>query len=193
MVSSKEERSRCKRCGRNWAVGWYSYCRRCADTLARQDFRSKDKLVLYLHREMRLLRGSLKIIAKSLGRYEAEKLFRDQLKARNHKAFTEWRRRNPYRPKQEWGGEVTPTYKWYVSDGCSDYKLRAHVRSHAGGGHNWWCCNRRDVYFTDPLGNKWWGVHIAAEWGNEFFSSDCGTGFFSNNEVHCRKLKKQEA
>ena len=163
-------------------------CRLCARKRTEQWMQGEDKVVLYLSRRLMLPSLALQVVAARLGRHAAERIRFAQIKVDNMRRLARWRREyahlhctySPGKPSL-----AVPCYEWFVTDGFELFEIKCHVRGHNNGGHNWWCCSRRDVWFTDFVGNKWWGIHLAQEAG--------GGEWFSNDVVRCRKLKKQVA
>jgi hypothetical protein len=145
----------------------------------------QDKTVLYLVKRMVLPSATLQLIAARLGNYEAERLCCAQLAAKYRERLARWRAScarshwTVFPPKPSL---LMPGYQWFVTDGAESFKIRCFVKSHKGGGHNWYCCSRRDIWFTDFTGNEWWGIHLAQEQGGTYFSNDV---------VRCRKLKQK--
>lgn len=138
--------------------------------------RCTNKITLYISKRMVLPVPSIALIAKFKNRWEAEKLYLFKIKLQNRANFIAWHRTGCKlccKPVL-----LNPTYKWFVTDAVNSFELECDIKFQRNGGHNY--CSRRDIWFRDWDGNKWWGVHLAEEYRG---------GEFSNELVHCKKLK----
>lgn len=160
-------------------------CHVCARRRIKRWMLAESKIVLYLSHRIILHTAALQLVAARLGYHEAERIRLAQIKAENYKRARSWKaecRRSPWPKSPSEPSKLYPTYEWFISDGVGSFNVKCYVKEHKGGGHNMRCCSRRDVWFTDWAGNEWWGIHLAQEFKNKWFSNDV---------VRCRKLKKK--